>query len=187
MKTRLLLTMLVLVLMSALIASVAAQEEGKSDFVQVEIPPWEQRHQFKLRFDITDGETLVAKPKITAKSGVEAVISIGYQALIGNKDEIEHHLIGHQIASVVEEFAENTEKQDAVARRIEILGEAVKGLPQDLRDRNPEVPWRDIAGARDVLVHEYFRIDLDLAWDMVKGDIPQLADQIRRILEGLDE
>ncbi len=87
----------------------------------------------------------------------------------------------------LEEFAENTEKQDAVARRIEIMGEAVKGLPQDLRDRNPEVPWRDIAGARDVLVHEYFRIDLDLAWDMVKGDIPQLADQIRRILEGLDE
>jgi uncharacterized protein with HEPN domain len=76
----------------------------------------------------------------------------------------------------LEEFTENTEKQDAVARRLEIMGEAVKGLPQDLRDRCPEVPWREIAGTRDVLVHEYFRIDLDLAWEMVKEDIPDLAD-----------
>jgi uncharacterized protein with HEPN domain len=85
----------------------------------------------------------------------------------------------------LEEFTENTEKQDAVARRLEIIGEAVKGLPRDLRDRYPEVPWRDIAGARDVLVHEYFRIDLDLAWEMVKEDIPDLAEKIRRILEDL--
>lgn len=87
----------------------------------------------------------------------------------------------------LEEFTENTEKQDAVARRLEIIGEAVKGLPQDLRDRYPDVPWRDIAGARDILVHEYFRIDLDLAWDMVKGDIPELAEQIRRIIGELDQ
>jgi len=86
----------------------------------------------------------------------------------------------------LEEFTENQEKQDAVARRLEIIGEAVKGLPQDLRDRYSEVPWRDIAGARDILVHEYFRIDLDLAWDMVKTDIPALAEQIRRILEEVD-
>jgi uncharacterized protein with HEPN domain len=59
----------------------------------------------------------------------------------------------------------------------------VKGLPQDLRDRHPEVPWRDITGARDVLVHEYFRIDLDLAWEMVKKDIPHLAEQVKEILE----
>lgn len=58
----------------------------------------------------------------------------------------------------------------------------MKGLPQDLRDRHPEVPWRDITGARDVLVHEYFRIDLDLAWDMVKKDIPHLAEQVKEIL-----
>ena len=87
----------------------------------------------------------------------------------------------------LEEFTENTEKQDAVARRLEIIGEAVKGLPRDLRDRYPEVPWRDIAGARDVLVHEYFRIDLDLAWEMVKEDIPDLAKKIRRILEDLGQ
>ena len=84
------------------------------------------------------------------------------------------------------DFAENIEKQDSVARRLEIIGEAVKGLPQDLRDRYPEVPWRDITGARDVLVHEYFRIDIDLAWDMVQKDIPKLAAQVERILDELD-
>ncbi len=83
----------------------------------------------------------------------------------------------------LEEFTENQEKQDAVSRRLEIIGEAVKGLPQDLRDRYSEVPWRDIAGARDILVHEYFRIDLDLAWDMVKKDIPGLQEN-RGFLSG---
>lgn len=93
-------------------------------------------------------------------------------------------LLGQYTAGLTaEEFAENIEKQDSVARRLEIIGEAVKGLPQDLRDRHPEVPWRDITGARDVLVHEYFRIDLDLAWDMVKKDIPHLAEQVKEILE----
>ena len=54
--------------------------------------------------------------------------------------------------------------QDAVMRRLEVIGEAVKGVPDDLRERHPGVPWRQIAGARDVLVHEYSRVDLELTW-----------------------
>ncbi len=84
-----------------------------------------------------------------------------------------------------QEFAGNIEKQDAVARRLEIIGESVKRLPKDLRDQHPDVPWREIAGARDVLVHEYFRIDVDLAWAMVKQDVPELAARIRSILGAL--
>ena len=84
-----------------------------------------------------------------------------------------------------EEFADNIEKQDAVARRLEIIGESVKRLPEDLREQHPDVPWREIAAARDVLVHEYFRIDVDLAWEMVKQDVPELAVRIRSILGAL--
>jgi uncharacterized protein with HEPN domain len=83
--------------------------------------------------------------------------------------------------------AADVEKQDAVARRLEVIGEATKRLPQELRDRYPNVPWRDIAGARDVLVHEYFRIDLELAWEMVQDDVPKLAEQVRMILVALED
>ncbi len=86
-----------------------------------------------------------------------------------------------------EDFAASTEKQDAVVRRLAVIGEAVKGLPEEFRTRYPEVPWRSIAGARDVLVHEYFRVDLELAWQMVQHDLPELARKVRAIMasEGL--
>jgi uncharacterized protein with HEPN domain len=70
-----------------------------------------------------------------------------------------------------------------VIRRLEIIGEAVKGIPEDIRTRHPAVPWRDIAGARDILIHEYFRVDLEMAWDMVKKDLPPLDVEVRGILQ----
>lgn len=84
-----------------------------------------------------------------------------------------------------EAFATNVEKQDSVIRRLEIIGEAVKGIPEHVRMRHSAVPWRDIAGARDVLIHEYFRVDLEMAWDMVKKDLPLLESEVRRILQEL--
>ena len=81
-----------------------------------------------------------------------------------------------------EEFAGNVEKQDSVIRRLEIIGEAVKGIPDDLRAKHPSVPWRDIAGARDVLIHEYFRVDLEMAWDMIYEDLPLLETEVRRMI-----
>lgn len=81
-----------------------------------------------------------------------------------------------------EDFVASIEKQDAVVRRLAVIGEAVKGLPEPFRARYPEVPWRNIAGARDILVHEYFRVDLVLAWEMVQTDLPELAQHVRRIL-----
>jgi len=85
-----------------------------------------------------------------------------------------------------EQFAEDVEKQDSVTRRLEIIGEAAKGIPENLRSKYPSVPWRDITGARDVLVHEYFRIDLEMAWDMVHEDLPTLENEVRRILDRED-
>lgn len=82
-------------------------------------------------------------------------------------------------------FAANVEKQDSMLRRLEIIGEAVKGVPDDIRARHPAVPWRDIAGARDILIHEYFRVDLEMAWDMVRKDLPLLEAEVRGILQEL--
>ena len=82
-----------------------------------------------------------------------------------------------------EEFDASTEKQDAVVRRLAIIGEAVKGLPADLRGRYPDVAWREIAGARDIMIHEYFRLDVGLAWEMVQKNLPELARQVRGIVQ----
>jgi uncharacterized protein with HEPN domain len=70
-------------------------------------------------------------------------------------------------------------------RRLEIIGEAVKRLPDDLKSRRPKIPWRDIAGARDVLVHEYFRVDLAMAWDMVHQDLASLETEVESLLKEL--
>ncbi len=86
-------------------------------------------------------------------------------------------------------FSTSIEKQDAVVRRLAVIGEAVKGVPEEFRARYPEIPWRDIAGARDILIHEYFRIDLELAWEMARSDLPALAARIRAVMqaEAFDE
>jgi uncharacterized protein with HEPN domain len=78
------------------------------------------------------------------------------------------------------DFVNDDKTVFAVIRAIEIIGEAVKHLPEDFRIKFPGIPWRDIAGMRDVLVHEYFGVDLETVWKTVTEDIyimkPQLAD-----------
>jgi uncharacterized protein with HEPN domain len=82
-----------------------------------------------------------------------------------------------------EEFKKDVDIQDAIVRRIEIIGEAVKNISQKLKDKNPEVEWKKIAGTRDVLIHAYFSIDLDLLWGIVNKNIPILKAQISKLLK----
>jgi uncharacterized protein with HEPN domain len=79
-------------------------------------------------------------------------------------------------------FMESPMVQDAVARNLEILGEAVKGVESTTREAHPEIPWKKIAGTRDRVIHGYFRVDLDIVWDIVEKELPLLKDKIASLL-----
>jgi uncharacterized protein with HEPN domain len=72
--------------------------------------------------------------------------------------------------------------QDGVIRQIEIVGEAVRHVSKDIRRTYPEVPWQDIAGMRDKLIHDYFGVDIEKVWDTAQQDLPVLKEQVLGIL-----
>lgn len=75
--------------------------------------------------------------------------------------------------------------QDAVIRNLEIVGEATKHVSMDLRAQSPDVPWREMAGLRDVLIHNYFGVDNEIVWNVVKNELPLIEKKIANMLEDL--
>lgn len=71
-------------------------------------------------------------------------------------------------------FLENEEKQDAVIRRLEIIGEAAKKISTETRDKYPNIPWKEMAGMRDVLIHEYFGVSPTIVWNVVQNELAHL-------------
>ncbi len=78
-------------------------------------------------------------------------------------------------------FSENELIQDAVIRNVEIIGEATKKISTDLKSQYREIPWKEMSGMRDKLIHDYFGVDVDVVWKTVKEDIPFLKDLITGI------
>ena len=73
--------------------------------------------------------------------------------------------------------------QDGTIRQIEIIGEAVRHISKDIRKTYPEIPWQDVAGMRDKLIHQYFGVDIEKVWDTAKEDLPVLKNQVSGILK----
>lgn len=83
----------------------------------------------------------------------------------------------------LDRFLSDTLLQDAVVRNLEVIGEAAKGVPENVRSEMPDVEWRKIAGMRDVLIHDYAGIDLEMVWEAATSKVPPLSRSIRRYLD----
>ncbi len=81
-------------------------------------------------------------------------------------------------AMTSEEFFEDRKTLDAVMRNLAIIGEAAKKIPADVRRKYPDIPWKKMAGLRDIVVHDYFGIDEDIIWDVVSVRIPELKQSM---------
>lgn len=86
-----------------------------------------------------------------------------------------------------EEFVSDEKTVDAVRRNLEILGEASKLISEDVREQAPEMPWSEMAGMRDKLIHGYATIDLDIVWQTISEHIPQLRSKLDALVIGLDD
>ena len=104
-------------------------------------------------------------------------------------DILENITLMKEIIGVMEyeTFIANTEKKYAVVRCIEIIGEAVKHVPEDVRRKYPEIPWREMAGMRDKVIHFYMGVDYGIVWQVATVDLPALKTHIARIFKELTD
>ena len=84
-------------------------------------------------------------------------------------------------------FSKDEKTSFAVIRALEIIGEASKNIPEEVRSSHPDIPWREMAGIRNKLIHDYFGVNLAVVWKTVKEDLPTLEPKIRSLLEETDQ
>jgi len=105
------------------------------------------------------------------------------QDMLESLEKIERYTTG----LTFERFAWDDRTVDAVVRNLEIIGEAAQQIPSEVRERYPEVPWRRVIGLRNVVVHEYFAVDVEIVWTVVRQSLPELKEALRRMMAELGQ
>jgi len=101
------------------------------------------------------------------------------QDILDSINDVENFIDGMEF----EDFIKDKKTVYSVVRAIEIIGEAAKNVPEQVRKKYPDVPWKQMAGMRDKLIHEYFGVDLEILWETAKDDVPQLKTPISEVME----
>ena len=104
-------------------------------------------------------------------------INLFIQDILGSIKDIEIFSKG----LTKEKFTSNKLKQNAIIRSLEIIGEATKNIPDSFREKYLDVPWKKIAGFRDILSHAYFGVSMDRVWNIIEKDLPILKEEIKKI------
>jgi uncharacterized protein with HEPN domain len=102
-------------------------------------------------------------------------------AVIQDIKEAIKRIISYTSSMEYDDFLQDYKTQDAVIRNIEILGEATKLLSEETKEKYPNIPWKEIAGTRDRLIHDYFGVNIDIIWDIAKNEIRSLSTQFKNI------
>ncbi|MCM8787945.1 MAG: DUF86 domain-containing protein [Candidatus Omnitrophica bacterium] len=100
--------------------------------------------------------------------------------ILDSMEKIEKYL---SVAKNEKEFYTNTQLQDAILRRLEIIGEAVKNIPEEIRKQYTSIPWKEMSGLRDILIHQYFGVNLKRVLKTIKEDLPSLKKKLKDILK----
>jgi len=103
------------------------------------------------------------------------------QDILDSINDVENFIDGMEF----EDFINDKKTIYSVVRGIEIIGEAAKNVPEQIRKKYPDVPWKQMAGMRDKLIHEYFGVDLEILWETAKDDLPHLKTAVSKVFEDM--